>query len=125
MLKKNSLILLIIISILLIAGLGFIFKDKIFKVNTGVIVKDDGVVKMKNLVKINAGSFDVSSITINEGEILTFMNEDDAPHKIVGPDWQSAYFGKTGTFAKGDFVKGEQEVYIEEIPNSKMKIIVK
>lgn len=129
--KKNQLFFGAII-ILIITGLFFIlrvtdgnlkfdFKNK----NTGVVVKDDGVVKMKNLVNITGGNFDTANLTIKSGEAVTFINQDNVPHKIIGNDWQSAYFEKTGSFSKSDFKQGENIVYIENLPDSKIKIIVK
>lgn len=42
--------------------------------------------------------FDPSSATVKVGQTVKWVNEDDAPHNVVGGPLKSKTFGKGGTF---------------------------
>lgn len=135
--KDNGKIILIATIICVVIGLVFVFRldqkiVNLFKSNNNIQVEDysnvpelQNLPELPNMVVVYLGSFLDKEITIKEGEVVTFYNVDQNPAKIIGDGWQSAFIDKTGTFAKGDFAKGEYTAYLDGKPNEVIKIKVK
>jgi plastocyanin len=62
--------------------------------DTGTSATSGGAVTidMKNI------AFDPTSVTVKVGQTVKWVNEDDAPHNVVGGPLKSKTFGKGGSF---------------------------
>ncbi len=81
--KKNNIIFIVILSIIILSIIFFSFRDgekTSLEIQQPNNLKQDGVIATANVIEITVQGFIPSTLEIKQGDTVTFVNKDSNPH---------------------------------------------
>ena len=121
--NKIAAISLIALSLILVTGCGTQTKNTNQAATPKLELPAESVTN--NTVTILNFAFSPSTLTINKGETVTWVNEDSAPHAIKFETFNSETFSKGKTYSKTFDEVGSFNYYCSIHPSMVGTIIVK
>lgn len=121
--NKIATISLIVLSLILVAGCGTPTKNTNQKATPKLELPTEPVAN--NTITILNFAFSPSTLTINKGETVTWINEDSAPHAIKFETFNSDTFSKGESYSKIFDEVGSFNYYCSIHPSMVGTIIVK